>query len=533
MPRGTIWRAFTALTLILTLLGGALTVATPGARAATLTVTTTADSGAGSLRDTIAAAGAGDMIAFSLPNPSTITLTSGQLTLDKDLTIRGPAAGALTISGNNASRVFLVSSGTVTIADLTIANGSATDLPGGKGADSAGGGIDIVTGTVAITGVTFLNNRTLTGPNLSVGGGLANLFGTATVTNSTFSGNASYVGGAIWAQASTLVVNSTVAGNSATAGGAGAYGGGVTLRNTIVAEAGSACVAVHDGGHNLDSGASCGFSAANGSLSGVDPRLGPLANNGGPTRTYALLGGSPAIDAADPAACPATDQRGIPRPQGLRCDIGAYEVSPPNPAPTITGLATAPNPLVAGAGGSVTLTVTGTNFVSGFSTIAINGTNVINGSIFVTTYVSPTQLTTTFSAFPRTGAGAYTVTVTTSAPGGGTSNPLTLTVQNPAPTLTGLAPTLAGGSTPGVLVGSGDTTLTLTGSGFAPGATVQFGGTTLTPTAANISATTISVTVPASLLTVARLVAVAVRIRGRAAAPAAARTSPSPTPRRR
>jgi len=60
------------------------------------------------------------------------------------------------------------------------------------------------------------------------------------------------------------------------------------------------------------------------SLSG-DPKLGPLANNGGPTQTFALLAGSPAIDTEDVVYCPATDQRRVVRPQGSYCDIGSYE----------------------------------------------------------------------------------------------------------------------------------------------------------------------------------------------------------------
>ena len=60
----------------------------------------------------------------------------------------------------------------------------------------------------------------------------------------------------------------------------------------------------------------------------ADAGLGSLADNGGPTLTHALLAGSPAIDAADAAVCPATDQRGVTRPQGAGCDVGAYEVEP-------------------------------------------------------------------------------------------------------------------------------------------------------------------------------------------------------------
>src|SRR5262249_37072133 len=82
-----------------------------------------------------------------------------------------------------------------------------------------------------------------------------------------------------------------------------------------------------------------------GSLPKIDPRIGPLADNRGATQTHALLQGSPAIDTGNPAApggdvswfCPATDQRGVARPLGERCDIGAFEspfTAPPPPAGT-------------------------------------------------------------------------------------------------------------------------------------------------------------------------------------------------------
>jgi hypothetical protein len=102
----------------------------------------------------------------------------------------------------------------------------------------------------------------------------------------------------------------------------------LTLRNTIVTNspAGGNCSAgITNGGNNMDSGATCGWGSNNGSRSNTLPRLGPLANNGGPTLTLALLPGSPAIDAGNPATCTASDQRGVARPQGDRCDIGAYE----------------------------------------------------------------------------------------------------------------------------------------------------------------------------------------------------------------
>src|SRR5262249_26060955 len=83
-----------------------------------------------------------------------------------------------------------------------------------------------------------------------------------------------------------------------------------------------------DVGHNLSSDASCGFTNS-GSLNNTDPKLAPLANNGGPTLTMALLPGSPAIDAGDTAAAPPIDQRGIARPVGPASDIGAFEYGLP------------------------------------------------------------------------------------------------------------------------------------------------------------------------------------------------------------
>jgi hypothetical protein len=103
-----------------------------------------------------------------------------------------------------------------------------------------------------------------------------------------------------------------------------------------------------DAGHNLSSDASCAFTNI-GSLNNTDPKLGLLANNGGPTLTMALLPGSPAIDAGDTAAAPSVDQRGFPRPVGAAADIGAYEYIYP-------GLLRASQPL----GGGVDVLLYGT-----------------------------------------------------------------------------------------------------------------------------------------------------------------------------
>lgn len=157
------------------------------------------------------------------------------------------------------------------------------------------------------------------------------------LVNSTVSGNSASIkdGGGIYNDKGALtLVNSTVSNNSAVQGG-GIYSDGVTgLINTIVANAGAGgnCSGNFGSGrHNLDSDGTCGFSSP-GDLTGLDPILGPLQNNGGPTETHALLSNSPAIDAGDDSVTGVplfltTDQRGSPRLRGLHVDIGAIEAA--------------------------------------------------------------------------------------------------------------------------------------------------------------------------------------------------------------
>jgi plastocyanin len=184
------------------------------ASANTLTVTNTGDSGSGSLRQAILDASAGDTINFNIPGGGqhTITLTSGQLTIDKDLTIQGPGAGALSISGNSQFRVFEITNGaTVTIAGLTITDGSA----------DTGGGIRIIHSTLEIVDSTISGNHT---NSLSGGGAILNSGGILTISNSTVADNTSSgIGGGIYnATSATLeVISSTISGNESTAGGGG------------------------------------------------------------------------------------------------------------------------------------------------------------------------------------------------------------------------------------------------------------------------------------------------------------------------
>src|SRR2546423_12143968 len=115
-----------------------LLVNTIAASGLTLTVSNHDDSGAGSLRDAIANAGAGDTIVFDLPSPDTITLTSGELLIQNDVTITGPGADLLTVArssagGTPAFMIFDIAQGTVTISGLTISNGYNTNTAFGGG----------------------------------------------------------------------------------------------------------------------------------------------------------------------------------------------------------------------------------------------------------------------------------------------------------------------------------------------------------------------------------------------------------------
>jgi CSLREA domain-containing protein len=180
-----------------------------------------------------------------------------------------------------------------------------------------------------IGGSTFSNNR---------GSGIASYSASTVLTSSTISGNGSATDAAgINADQALLfrIRNSTIAANGGPTGGVGIVGAErVDLANTIVAHnSGNDCASpIISSGNNLDSDGSCGLAAA-GDLSDVEPLLGPLADNGGPTPTHALLVGSPAIDHILASQCGSPfDQRGVARPypeKGGLCDIGAYEFSPP------------------------------------------------------------------------------------------------------------------------------------------------------------------------------------------------------------
>ncbi len=331
----------------------------PGvAAAASFTVTTTSDSGAGSLRQAILSSSSGDTINFTNTlSGATITLTSGELALGNNLIIDGSAlTSQIRLNGNHASPIFDVSAGaSVTLNSLVLTNGY-------PGAGNSGGAINNG-GTLALNNCTLAGNSTdssaaggaianngplslmgctLSGNSAGFAGAINNIAATCALRNCTLSSNACVNnGGAIDNTfSSTLsILHCTFSGN--TAGGAGGgidnYLSQVNLTNSIVAGnsgqdiynwAGSTNTA---GGTNIvQSLGNAGTLIGGGSILAVNPLLAPLGNYGGPTQTMPPLTGSPAIDTAGTSTL-TTDQRGYVRPVGAGPDIGAVEVnSPPN-----------------------------------------------------------------------------------------------------------------------------------------------------------------------------------------------------------
>ncbi len=292
-------------------------------------VTSLSDSGPGSLRQALSLDHDGSPITFA---PSlahqTLTLTS-TLTIASNVAIDGSSAPGLILSGGGTTGVINIAAG----ANVTLANLSVED-----GNTSNGGGV-LNNGTLTLSGVTVANN-TATGN----GGGIEN-DGTlrlidSTVANNT-AGSASGVGGGIDNDGSLSVLDSTIAYNSAYAGGGVLMRGGtMSALNSIFADDMASAypdlrVNMTSLGHNLIENTSGVIGASSTDLTGVDPVLGTLQNNGGPTPTLALLAGSPAIDAGDPTNAPSTDQRGLARVAGAAIDIGAFEsqVAPPQADP--------------------------------------------------------------------------------------------------------------------------------------------------------------------------------------------------------
>lgn len=375
MDIGALPGARAPLALALT---AALGVAFTGlAAAATYTVTSADDAGSGTcaatctLRDAIAAANANsgaDVVTFdSSLSGSTIVLDivgKGSIGITESLTIQGLGADRLAVSGGDVASstnggIFSVSAngGTIAISDISLIHGNSA---------LTGGALSINSYTTStLSGVTIENNHSST-----FGGGVYLGGGSATITHSTISGNSAGGGGGFSSNyTSVSLIDSTVTGNSASGGGGFYIRGGLTVNNSTItnnsaylgggfelnkfdgtltnsiiannsAGAGPEFFGSTQFGTNnvtanntlIKGGYTIGgtFSGSN-NIFGVDPMLGALADNGGPTKTLAPQAGAPVIDMGDNATCETTDQRGSPRPQdgdanGIAiCDMGAVE----------------------------------------------------------------------------------------------------------------------------------------------------------------------------------------------------------------
>lgn len=228
--------------------------------------------------------------------------------------------------------------GTVTITNSTLSGNTARV---GCRECFAGGGAIFNQGTMTINDSTLSGNSAVSsGIESFAGGGAVYNGATLTINNSTLNGNTGaggpphlFMGAAIDNGATVTISNSTLSGNTGDIYNTGS----ATLQNSIVANSsrGPNCSGTMTSkGYNLSSDPSCNFSGP-GDMNNINPVLGPLQNNGGPTQTMALLEGSPAIDAGNPSGCTdgqghllTTDQRGDPRPDkedSGGCDMGAYE----------------------------------------------------------------------------------------------------------------------------------------------------------------------------------------------------------------
>jgi hypothetical protein len=337
----------------------ALAAAAP-ASAATRTVSTTADSGAGSLRATLAASGVGDTIV--VPAGSYV-LTAGALTVPAGVTVAGAGARATTIDGNHVSGVFTLSGVGSTISDLKVTGGKASSGAGiyatagvsvrrvavvGNAATSSGGGI-YSTGAQPL----LVDHSLIAGNQAGSGGGLeiTASVGGSSIVASTITGNvltAAGSGAGFESGATNLLLDGdTIVGNQNPGGQGGNFrlsgGRPASIRNTILAtglagfgnncylSAGSVLTSLGSNAQDSDPNPD---SDCQNSFGGTDRKnlvlqLGPLQDNGGQLDTLLPAAVSPLVDTGDTAACAAVDMRGVARPQGAGCDVGAVERTDP------------------------------------------------------------------------------------------------------------------------------------------------------------------------------------------------------------
>ena len=320
-----------------------------------------------------------DTIFLSKGITYTLTLTStGDLEITRTVTLNVTGVGNpvnAVIQGGSGwnDRIFRIySSAAVNMSNITIrggrgtgpgggvhvASGSALTLTNGLLRDNVvsgqgGGGIFLANGSA----MTITNSAVISNTATSGGGGGIRASGVLTITNSTISSNSAFEhGGGIFLDQGVVNLNNvTIAKNVAGANNpnGGALGGGVyqdtdaslNFGNTIIAENTSSSrpdcsgTPVSQGYNLIGNDLGCIITGATSTnLSNLSPHLGPLQLNGGQTPNHALFFGSPAIGAGGNAICEKflTDQRGQPRIQGVRCDIGAYEYPPQNSTVSVT-----------------------------------------------------------------------------------------------------------------------------------------------------------------------------------------------------
>jgi hypothetical protein len=252
------------------------------------------------------------------------------------LTLRRCTVANNTTTATSATQLAIIQGGAIfarvpiSIVGSTV-SGNASHAIGSIGGEAFGGGIDATWDNTGSSPKDHLTNSTIANNLLSA---------------KTSTGTATVQGGGVWVtNATATLTDSTVARNTVTGTGAtvNVKGGGVAVDTTGTSTVAATIIALNSAptnasgpdcsgklgsaGHNLlHSKAGCTFAPKSSDKVGALPGLGALAANGGPTRTIALKAASPAVNAIAKSACLVkTDQRGVRRPQGKRCDIGAYE----------------------------------------------------------------------------------------------------------------------------------------------------------------------------------------------------------------
>ncbi|MBP6238125.1 MAG: right-handed parallel beta-helix repeat-containing protein, partial [Saprospiraceae bacterium] len=428
---------------------------------ATVTVTNGSNTGTGSLRSAISSASSGDIIVFS--GVTTVSLTSGELIINKNLTINGGSGVTITRS-SGTFRIFNIGVDIVaTFNNLTISNGSsdyggAIQVQGGSAsltlnncivqnstASQIGGGIYSSSGALTLTNCTLKNNSCTFGTaalfspgNLTMtgctfegntnSGTYAILFQTTggktfSMTNCTVSNNTTFAIGYYNPSATGTITNCTFTNNGM---GLYIYSGTLIMKNSLFADHSSDVLGVglsSSSSYNIFESADAGglSNGVNNNLTGIgDAGTLALASNGGSTQTVGLAPCSRAINAGTSSGAPTTDQRGSSRVGAV--DVGAFEYQS---APSTFSVSSTVINACNGNNGSVDLTLSG-----GTSPYTYNWSGTGSGTD------------------PRTNlaAGTYTVTVTDN---GGCVATHSSTVTNLSPTTSNAGPDQTGAATCG------------------------------------------------------------------------------------